>query len=456
MADRPQKLLTPGPTSVPPTVLRALSRAGGPPPLARLRRGLRARAQARLREVFRTENEVLALHVVGHGRVRVGRREPPLARRARARRLAGRVRRALAEDRARVRRATSCRSRTRGARRPSPEDLARARSRRAAAATSSSSSHSETSTGVVCDLQPLLAACREAGRARRRRRGLEPRRRSARDGRVGGRRRRLRLAEGADDAARPRASPPSPTRAWERAAAATLPRFYWDWERQRTAQAKRSTPFTPGDVARRRARRRARAAPRGGPRRGVRPPRRARPRVPRGHQGDGARAVLAGRRQRGRRHRRADARGHRRRRARLAAARPATAITIAGGHGDAQVDGSSASATSATFDVFDITTALAAVELELAELGARRRARRGRRRAALEAFEHRRDAHSADARPRPRADRRRGGRAACARASTSTSTPTRRSRRSSAGYDAIVIRSATKLTADLIERARRA
>ena len=34
-------------------------------------------------------------------------------------------------------------------------------------------------------------------------------------------------------------------RAWERTEAATLPRFYWDWARQRRAQAKRSTPFTP-------------------------------------------------------------------------------------------------------------------------------------------------------------------------------------------------------------------
>jgi aspartate aminotransferase-like enzyme len=34
-------------------------------------------------------------------------------------------------------------------------------------------------------------------------------------------------------------------RAWERAESATLPRFYWDWARQRRAQAKGSTPSTP-------------------------------------------------------------------------------------------------------------------------------------------------------------------------------------------------------------------
>jgi aspartate aminotransferase-like enzyme len=34
-------------------------------------------------------------------------------------------------------------------------------------------------------------------------------------------------------------------RAWERTTTATLPRFYWDWSRQRRAQAKGSTAFTP-------------------------------------------------------------------------------------------------------------------------------------------------------------------------------------------------------------------
>ena len=34
-------------------------------------------------------------------------------------------------------------------------------------------------------------------------------------------------------------------RAWERTGRATLPRFYWDWERQRRAQASGSTAFTP-------------------------------------------------------------------------------------------------------------------------------------------------------------------------------------------------------------------
>jgi serine---pyruvate transaminase len=34
-------------------------------------------------------------------------------------------------------------------------------------------------------------------------------------------------------------------RAWEKSEQATLPRYYWDWRRARTAQEKGSTPFTP-------------------------------------------------------------------------------------------------------------------------------------------------------------------------------------------------------------------
>ena len=34
-------------------------------------------------------------------------------------------------------------------------------------------------------------------------------------------------------------------RAWAKSAEATLPRFYWDWAKARTAQEKGSTPFTP-------------------------------------------------------------------------------------------------------------------------------------------------------------------------------------------------------------------
>ncbi len=56
---------------------------------------------------------------------------------------------------------------------------------------------SETSTGVVADVRSLAAVGEGSGSARRGRRRLEPRRRPLRDRRLGSRRRRLRLAEGA-------------------------------------------------------------------------------------------------------------------------------------------------------------------------------------------------------------------------------------------------------------------
>ena len=59
-----------------------------------------------------------------------------------------------------------------------------------------------------------------------------------------------------------------------------------------------------------------------------------------------------------------------------------------------------------------------------------------------------RESSSASRSPRPASS-------SCGSGSTSTSTATRDSRRSIGDYDAIVIRSATKLTADLIERAER-
>ena len=101
------------------------------------------------------------------------------------------------------------------------------------------------------------------------------------------------------------------------------------------------------------------------------------------------------------------------------------------------------------FDVFDITTALAAVELALAELGADDRARRrGHARArGLRARAERRVRGSSSASRSPtRAS------SSCASASTSTSTANGDLAETIGDYDAIVIRSATKLTAELIER----
>jgi serine---pyruvate transaminase len=104
--------------------------------------------------------------------------------------------------------------------------------------------HSETSTGVVCDLEPLLAACADAGALSVvdaiSSLGAVPLETDAwgADVVITGSQKALQTPPGLAFAA-------VSDRAWERAAAATLPRFYWDWERQRRVQAKGSTPFTP-------------------------------------------------------------------------------------------------------------------------------------------------------------------------------------------------------------------
>src|SRR5581483_7764904 len=150
--------------------------------------------------------------------------------------------------------------------------------------------------------------------ARRRRRGLEPRRGALRDGRVGTRRRRLRLAESADDAAGPRSRRGLRGRAGrDRLVAALLLRLGADAEGAAGARRAVHARGLPG----RRARRRARAPSRRGPRGCVRPARQARPRGARRREGDGSRPLLAGRGPQRGRHRRAHARGNRFRRADL-------------------------------------------------------------------------------------------------------------------------------------------
>ena len=166
-------------------------------------------------------------------------------------------------------------------------------------------------------------------RAQRRGRRLEPRRRAARDRRVGHRRRRLRLAEGADDAARPGDGRGLAGRVGEervRDLAALLLGLGADEQGPGDA---RPAVHAAG-LARRRAERRARDAPGRGPRERLRAPCPARPRLPRGREGDGARALLARRRQRGRRDRGPRAGRHRLRRARPAAPRPARGHARAG------------------------------------------------------------------------------------------------------------------------------
>jgi aspartate aminotransferase-like enzyme len=104
--------------------------------------------------------------------------------------------------------------------------------------------HSETSTGIVCDLEPLLAVCADAGALSVvdavSSLGAVPLETDAwaADVVVTGSQKALQTPPGLAFAS-------VSERAWERVATATLPRFYWDWERQRGVQAKGSTPFTP-------------------------------------------------------------------------------------------------------------------------------------------------------------------------------------------------------------------
>ena len=237
---RPQKLLTPGPTSVPPAVLVALAEPvlhHRSPDFAEVF----ALAQERLRAVFRTEREVLVFTASGTGAF-----ESALVN------LLSPGERVLAvshgefgERWQKMAAALGCdvaplRYDWGGT--PSPDEL------RAALAESRAGTvllvHSETSTGVVSDLEPLLAVCAEAGALSVvdavSSLGAVPLETDAwgADVVVTGSQKALMTPPGLSFAA-------VSDRAWERTGQATLPRFYWDWERQRRAQASGSTAFTP-------------------------------------------------------------------------------------------------------------------------------------------------------------------------------------------------------------------
>ena len=229
----------PGPTPVPPQVLAAMGEPVVHHRSPDFRPDLRAVPRAPARGMPDGIGR-LALHRVGHRRLRVGGREPRLAGRAAPRRLCRKLRRALDRDDVRVRRrrrraplrvGRDARSggRPRTARRARGEgrldrpvgDLDRRRRRRAG--------HRRSREG--------------GGRARGRRRGLEPRRGAVRDRCMGPRRRRLRLAEGADDAARAR-----PGRRLRRRARRNRARRRASTSTgsgRATAQRKLDAPFTP-------------------------------------------------------------------------------------------------------------------------------------------------------------------------------------------------------------------
>jgi serine---pyruvate transaminase len=104
--------------------------------------------------------------------------------------------------------------------------------------------HSETSTGVVADVRQLAAVAREAGALAVvdavSSLGAVPLEMDewGLDVVIAGAQKALMTPPGLATAAISEA-------AWERASGATLPRFYFDWERTRAAQAKLDAAFTP-------------------------------------------------------------------------------------------------------------------------------------------------------------------------------------------------------------------
>ena len=234
-------LFTPGPTPVPPEVLAALAE-----PIvhhrARDYREIYERCLARLRDVYRTQNDVLMFTTSGTGGFESavanltspGDRQLVLSAGNFGERWAGMVK-AFGAD--------LVHAKLDWGETPEPDDL------RAALAEAGDVSvvyltHSETSTGVVCDVQALAAVAKEAG------------------------------ALVVVDAVSSLGAVPVETDAWEldvvvsgsqkalmcppglafvsvsaaavdAAARGTGPRYVLDWERTRNAQAKLDAPFTP-------------------------------------------------------------------------------------------------------------------------------------------------------------------------------------------------------------------
>jgi len=233
-------LMTPGPTPAPPEVLAAIAQ-----PVIHHRgpdfRKLYSDCLARLREVFRTESEVLLFGGSGTGAMEsavanlCSPGEPVLVVSAGyfGERWVG-LARAYGADVDHLRYAWG--------EIPSPADVsARLRER---PATAVFLTHSETSTGVVTDLQPFAVAAREAGALSVvdavSSLGAVPLDTDAWGIDV--------VASGAQKALM---TPPglamvsASSAAWEQSASASSPRFYWDWERTRKGQATLDAPVTP-------------------------------------------------------------------------------------------------------------------------------------------------------------------------------------------------------------------
>jgi len=233
-------LMTPGPTPAPPEVLAAIAQ-----PVVHHRgpdyKKLYAECLGRLREVFRTESEVMLFGVSGTGamesavanicspgeRVLVvsagyfGERWAKIAAAYRA--DVDHLRYAWGEI-------------------PSPDDVATRLSERDATAVLLT--HSETSTGVVSDLQSFAAVVREAG-------ALSVVDAISSLGAVPLETDAWAIDVVASGAQKALVTPPglamvsASAAAWDAAGRSSSPRFYWDWELTRKGQAKLDAPVTP-------------------------------------------------------------------------------------------------------------------------------------------------------------------------------------------------------------------
>jgi aspartate aminotransferase-like enzyme len=233
-------LMTPGPTPAPPEVLAAIAR-----PVIHHRgpdfRKLYSDCLGRLREIFRTESEVLLFGGSGTGAMEsavanlCSPGEPVLVVSAGyfGERWAGLTRAYGAEvDHLRYDWGEI----------PSASDVAARLGERPATAVFLT--HSETSTGIVTDPQPFAAAAREAG-------ALSVLDAVSSLGAVPLETDAWGIDVVASGAQKALMTPPglsmicASNAAWQQSASATSPRFYWDWERTRKGQATLDAPVTP-------------------------------------------------------------------------------------------------------------------------------------------------------------------------------------------------------------------
>jgi serine---pyruvate transaminase len=232
-------LLTPGPTPVPPEVLAAISQ-----PVIHHRgpdfKPVYERTLARLREVFRTDQDVLMFGAAGTGAM-----ESAVAN------LCSPGERVLVVSAGHFGERWRSIASSYGAEVealeyewgeiPNAEDVA-SRLQELGGAKAVFLTHSETSTGVVCDLQPLAAAVGEHGALSVvdavSSLGAVPLETDAwgLDVVVSGSQKALMTPPGL-------AMVSVSERAW--AGRGEAPRFYFDWERTRKGQAALNSPFTP-------------------------------------------------------------------------------------------------------------------------------------------------------------------------------------------------------------------